>query len=96
MPSDIPINMDIISVPAHTIECGNTILYLDQLWKITRIEYSVYDPFIRFQAIREVNKPDTSITGSFHSERDNLNFSRLPEVPMTIVQELSTPSSDQE
>lgn len=76
-------SINIKDIPVQNICCGNIILYLDQLWKITKIKLSSTAPCINFHAERQTS--DTPISSS-NLNKDTLHLSRVLETTVTIVE----------
>lgn len=75
-------SINIKDVPVQNISCGNIILYLDQLWKVTKIKLSSTAPCINFHAERQVNDANPPSK----TNKDILHLKRILEATITVVE----------
>lgn len=75
--------INVRDILVKNINCGNIILYLDQLWKVTAIKHSLKNSYIHFHAERQPN--ETEHTSSTHLNKDILRLKRFSEAPITII-----------
>lgn len=80
----MPSKINVRDIPVQNINCGNIIFYLDQLWKVIKIRYSLKNSCINFHAIRQINNTDT--TSLENIDKDIIQLQRVPEASITIVE----------
>lgn len=87
MDNTMPTPVNIKTISAQHICCGNVIMYLDQLWKVTQIEHPSHNQYISFHAERQTNTTNKRDKESPKSNKDTLYFTRVHDIPFTVVVE---------